>query len=241
MRFEWNELKIEVNNKRSFVISFSNMFKDVLESIYRDHHETKGRYGYLYCHGERGKYLQQWIGVNKKILDLGCRDGMLTSYYARGNEVLGVDVDRNALKMAKEKLNIDTLWVDLNTEWPFLPNSFDVVIACEIMEHLFFLEPFLQKVKESLKPGGLFLGSVPNAFRMRNRWKFLFGKAYENDPTHVRQFSVLGLQRILKKYFQNIEIIPIQGKIFPWIPVTPKIPQSINQLFAKDLLWKSHL
>ncbi|HSX14154.1 MAG TPA: class I SAM-dependent methyltransferase [Chlamydiales bacterium] len=217
------------------------MFKDTLESVYRDHHEKKARYGYLYCHGERGIYLKNWIGVGKKVLDLGCRDGMLTSYFAKGNEVLGVDVDRNALALAQKRLNIETNWTDLNTEWPFPPHSFDVIVACEIMEHLFFLEVFLDKVKETLKPGGLFLGSVPNSFRMRNRLKFLFGYPYENDPTHVRQFSGLSLQKHLLKHFQNIEIVPLQGKILPLIPVSPKMPHSINQLFAKDLLWKSTL
>lgn len=215
--------------------------KAELESIYRNHHEKKARYGYLYCHGERGEYLKKWIGVGKKVLDLGCRDGMLTSYFAQENDVLGVDIDRKALLMIEEKLNIDTCWVDLNTEWPFAPHSFDVIVACEIMEHLFFLDHFLDKVRETLKPGGLFLGSVPNSFRLRNRFKFLFGNSYENDPTHVRQFSVLSLQKALKCRFQNIEIIPLQGKIFPFIPVSPKIPQSINQLFARDLLWRSSL
>jgi 2-polyprenyl-3-methyl-5-hydroxy-6-metoxy-1,4-benzoquinol methylase len=217
------------------------MFKDAVELLYRNHHEKKARYGYLYCQGERGQYLEKWVGTGKKVLDLGCRDGMLTAFFCKDNTVLGVDVDRNALQMAKAKLNIETMWVDLNTEWPFPPNSFDVIIACEIMEHLFFLEPFLQKVKDSLKPGGLFLGSVPNAFRMRNRWKFLFGNHYENDPTHVRQFSVLSLQKTLKTYFQEIEIVPLQGKILPLIPVSPKLPQSINQLFAKDLLFRSRI
>lgn len=215
------------------------MLKNTLELLYRNHHEKKKRYGYLYCHGERGHYLEKWVGTGKKVLDLGCRDGMLTAFFCRGNAVLGVDVDRNALQMAKAKLNIETIWVDLNTEWPFLPKSYDVIIACEIMEHLFFLDPFLENVKESLKPGGVFIGSVPNAFRMRNRWKFLFGNHYENDPTHVRQFSVLSLQKTLNEYFQEIEIIPLQGKVFPLIPVSSKLPQSINQLFAKDLLFRS--
>lgn len=213
--------------------------KKTLEAVYRNHHEKKGRYGYLYCHGSRGEYLEKWIGQGKKVLDLGCRDGMLTSYYAKGNEVVGVDIDRRALEIAQQRLNIETCWLDLNTEWPFPPDSFDVIVACEILEHLFFIDSFLDQVKKTLKPGGLFLGSVPNAFRMRNRWKFLFGRPYENDPTHVRQFSVDGLKQTLFSRFQDVEIVPLQGKILPGLPVSPIIPSSINQLFARDLLWRS--
>lgn len=215
-----------------------SLLKNDLEAVYRNHHENKGRYGYLFCHGARGKYLAEWIGVGKKILDLGCRDGMLTSYYSQGNDVIGVDIDRKALEITRNTLSVETIWADLNTEWPFLPASFDVIVACEIMEHVFFLDHFLNQIKKTLKPGGLFLGSVPNSFRMRNRLKFLFGYPYENDPTHVRQFSFATLKNSLESRFQEVEIVPIQGKIFPYIPVSSK-PNKINQLFAKDLLFKT--
>lgn len=213
--------------------------KNALEDIYRSHHERGGRYGYLYCHGERGPYLKRWIGSGKRVLDLGCRDGMLTSFYADGNKVTGADIDREALRRAEENFRIETVWLDLNGEWPFAPGSFDVIVACEIAEHLFFLEKFLDQVRETLVPGGLFIGSVPNAFRMRNRFRFLFGKEYENDPTHVRQFSYGKLERVLSSRFCEIEIIPLQGKILPILPVSPSMPKSINALFARDLLWRA--
>lgn len=216
------------------------MQKEDLETIYRSHHERGKRYGYLYCHGERGPYLRDWIGTGKKVLDLGCRDGMLTSFFAPGNEVVGVDIDQNALKLIREKLGIETYWLDLNAEWPFASESFDAIVACEIAEHLFFLEPFLKKVAKTLKKGGLFLGSVPNAFRMRNRLKFLFGKEYEKDPTHVRQFSYAKLEKTLLETFVEVELVPLQGKILPLIPVSPRcFPKRVNRLFAKDLLWKA--
>jgi 2-polyprenyl-3-methyl-5-hydroxy-6-metoxy-1,4-benzoquinol methylase len=215
------------------------MLKDDLEFIYRKHHERGKRYGYLYCHGSRGVYLEKWIGQGKKVLDLGCRDGMLTSFYVKGNQVIGADIDRKALDLISQKLSIETFWVDLNHEWPFAPESFDVIVACEIVEHLFFADLFLDKVKKTLKPGGLFIGSVPNAFRMRNRWKFLFGNEYETDPTHVRQYSFHSLQRTLQMKFCDVEIVPLQGKVFPFLPVSQKLPLFVNRLFARDFLWRS--
>ncbi len=215
--------------------------KDSLEAIYRAHHERGKRYGYLFCHGARGPYLRDWIGTGKRVLDLGCRDGMLTGFYAKDNEVLGVDVDAKALELARSRLGIETLWLDLNAEWPFPPASFDAIVACEIMEHLFFLDSFLEKVAASLKEGGQFIGSVPNAFRMRNRMKFFLGKEYESDPTHVRQFSESKLRCLLLKTFKEVEIIPIQGKILPFLKVSPSMPFFLNRLFAKDLLWRAIL
>lgn len=209
-----------------------------LEDIYRTHHETRGRYGYLYCGGSRFPFLKEWIGEGKKVLDLGCRDGMLTQSFVEGNEVVGADIDRKALSLCKEKTGIETHWVDLNSDWVWEEGSFDVIVACEIIEHLFFLPNFLKKVSATLKEGGLFIGSVPNGFRMRNRLKFLFGQEYETDPTHVRRFSDASLREALNKDFTKIEIVPIEGKVLPFCKVSPQMGR-FGCLFAKDLLWRS--
>ncbi len=215
------------------------MQKTALQEIYHTHHQNRGRYGYLYCGGARVPYLHRWIGQGKKVLDLGCRDGMLTAGYAEGNQVVGVDIDQHALKLAEERLGIETRWLDLNAEWPFEEGTFDVVVACELMEHVFFLDQFLEKVRKTLRAGGMFIGSVPNAFRMRNRLKFLLGKEIENDPTHVRMFSRGRLEKVLRERFKEVEIVPLQGKVLPFLPVSEKLPVGVNALFAKDLLWKA--
>jgi 2-polyprenyl-3-methyl-5-hydroxy-6-metoxy-1,4-benzoquinol methylase len=215
------------------------MQKGILEEVYQEHHQKRGRYGYLFCHGERAPYLKQWIGTGKRVLDLGCRDGMLTRSFIEGNEVIGVDIDQRALSLAREKLSIETLWLDLNREWPFEPKSFDVIVACEILEHMFFMCPFLANIRSALKPGGTFIGSVPNAFRLRNRLKFLGGHEFETDPTHVRMFSWDKLQIVLGEFFTKMELIPIRGKILPFLPVSPQFPSKVTRLFAKDLLWRA--
>ena len=213
--------------------------KQKIEAQYRAHHERGKRYGYLFCHGTRGPIIQQWIGAGKKILDLGCRDGMLTQFYAKNNQVLGVDIDRRALELAHQKCGIETMWLDLNSEWPFQEQSFDIIVACEIIEHLYVLDQFFEKVQATLKPGGMFIGSVPNAFRMRNRLKFLMGREFETDPTHVRMFSEFKLQCLLSKSFEKVQIIPLRGKILPFLKVSESTPNCLNRLFAKDLLWCS--
>jgi SAM-dependent methyltransferase len=215
------------------------MNKLKLEAQYRSHHERGSRYGYLFCHGKRGPYLQKWIGTGKKVLDLGCRDGMLTRFFSENNEVTGVDIDRKALGLAKKNLGIQTVWADLNGKWPFEKETFDAIVACEIMEHLYVLDDFIQNVHDSLISGGVFIGSVPNAFRMRNRMKFFFGNEFETDPTHVRMFSHERLGQVLSQHFSSVEIIPIQGKILPFWKVSPYAPSRLNRLFAKDLLWRA--
>jgi 2-polyprenyl-3-methyl-5-hydroxy-6-metoxy-1,4-benzoquinol methylase len=214
------------------------MQKEILEKIYRKHHERGRRYGYLYCHGARLPFLKKWIGEGKSVLDLGCRDGMLTAGFADGNRVVGADIDQKALALCKDRLGIETVWVDLNAEWPWPEESFDVIVACEIVEHLYILDGFLENVLRTLKRGGMFIGSVPNAFRMRNRWKFLWGREFETDPTHVRQFSYSKLEEVLNRHFSDVEIVPIEGKILPFLGVSAESSKWIGRLFGKDLLWR---
>ena len=216
------------------------MQKSVLEDVYRKHHQRGSRYGYLYCHGARIPFVKEWVGVGKRVLDLGCRDGMLTEGFVEGNEVIGVDVDRKALELCRDRLGIETLWLDLNNEWPWGEESFDCIVACEIVEHLFVLSRFLDKVSKTLRKGGIFIGSVPNAFRLRNRWKFLWGNEYEKDPTHVRQFSYEKLEKMLAG-FSDVEIVPIEGRILPYLSVRKDTPKRVGRLFAKDLLWRAML
>ena len=48
-----------------------------------------------------------------------------------------------------------------------------------------------------LRPGGELVGSVPNAFRVQSRLRFLRGRPPEDDPTHLRMFSPEALRELL--------------------------------------------
>src|SRR5437763_7512740 len=86
---------------------------------------------------ERASLLAALVsGPELDVLDLGCRTGALTQHYAAGNEVVGVDVDRDALARAHARLGVETVWADVEEGLPFEDDSFDVVVAGELLEHL---------------------------------------------------------------------------------------------------------
>lgn len=191
---------------------WSNLY-DIMQSrtqvLYEEHHRVNRAPGYTILRDERGRWLKERIGTGKRILDIGCRDGALTSTFSKGNEVLGVDIDTEALSRAS-KLGIRTRQVDLLGDWSELGQEiFDVIVAGEVLEHLFHPERVTHKVAQHLSPGGIFLGSVPNAFSLKNRLRYLRGTKRHTplaDPTHITQFNVHDLNLLLERDFIEVNI-----------------------------------
>ena len=189
-----------------------------MRDVYRHHHAKGKRLGKTVLEESRSAFLRDRIGTGKRVLDIGCRDGVLTAAYANGNEVLGLDIDDEALKLAKDTLNIETKYVDLNGEWGPSPNTFDVVVAGEIIEHLYFPERVIEKIKMVLKDDGMLLGSVPNAFSIQMRMRLFLGNKKMtplNDPTHINHFSHNELKTLLEKHFEEVTLCP-EGK-YSWL------------------------
>jgi SAM-dependent methyltransferase len=161
-----------------------------LDEQYRVHHRERRDSGrFVFGGAERGELFASLVGgPGLRVLDLGCRAGALTSFYVEGNDVVGLDVDRDALAEA-EKLGVDTVWADVEQRLPFPDARFDVVVAGELLEHLRSPEGVVAEARRVLRPGGRFVGSVPNFFRLRNRLSFLAGRPLDHDPTHLRIFA----------------------------------------------------
>jgi SAM-dependent methyltransferase len=189
---------------------------DLTEEYYRQHHAGGSggprRYGFLVGEKTRAPWLSKRLGTGKRVLDIGCRDGTLTKLYAGANTVVGVDIDADALALARQNHGFETHHLNLNVErLPFADQSFDVVVAGEVLEHLQFPDVAVADIHRVLRPGGLFVGSVPNAFRLRNRLTFLLGRDFEEDPTHLHQFSPAKMRQLLRS-FHDVEIDFLEGR-----------------------------
>lgn len=182
---------------------------NLTSEYYSRHHAglpTGSRYGFTFGGKDRVDWICSRVGTGIDILDIGCRDGTLTSLYSAGNRVHGIDVDPTAAEMARITHGIEAQVTNLNVSpIPFVEESFDAVVASEVLEHLQFPDAVVSEVRRVLRPHGVFLGSVPNSFRVKNRLLFLLGREFEADPTHLHQFSPRGLRRLLRG-FQQIEI-----------------------------------
>jgi SAM-dependent methyltransferase len=167
-----------------------------LSRRYREHHRERAG-TFVYGGDERADLFRRYVGgPGRSVLDVGCRFGALTRAYLDGNEVVGLDVDRFALEEAAD-LGIETHWADAEQGLPFGDKTFDVVVAGELLEHVRDPATLVADVRRVLRPGGTFVGSVPNGFRLKNRLRFLAGRWPETDPTHLHLFSPSDLHALL--------------------------------------------
>ena len=177
---------------------------------YEEHHRERRDEGDFVFVPERIPLFVEAIGRGKRVLDLGCRSGALTRHFLEGNSVVGLDVDASALKKAAT-LGIEPVQGDVEEPLPFEDARFDAVVAGELFEHLQFPDTLVAEIRRVLRPGGVVVGSVPNAFRLQSRLSFLRGRPPEDDPTHLRMFSPAALRRLLDG-FESVQLSYVGGR-----------------------------
>jgi SAM-dependent methyltransferase len=198
-----------------------------LSERYEQHHRERRDEGDFVFVPERIPLIVGAVGRGKRVLDLGCRSGALTRHFLEGNSVVGLDVDPAALEKAAA-LGIEPVQANVEELLPFEDASFDVVVAGELFEHLQFPDALVREIQRVLRPGGVLAGSVPNAFRVQSRIRFLRGRPPEDDPTHLRMFSPAALRELLAG-FEQIELHFVGGRY-----------ARLNaRLFARDLVFSA--
>jgi 2-polyprenyl-3-methyl-5-hydroxy-6-metoxy-1,4-benzoquinol methylase len=147
--------------------------------------------------------LRRWLAGRPpgRVLDLGCSDGQLAERLrASGHHVTGVDVV--ALPGVKERVD---RFVEADLDYgvpPGVGESFDVVLAADVLEHVRCPERILDDVRCLLAPGGSLLVSVPNFGHWYPRARVALGRFdYERrgilDRDHVRFFTRRSFERLI--------------------------------------------
>jgi SAM-dependent methyltransferase len=198
-----------------------------LSERYQEHHRERRDEGDFVFVPERVPLFRAAIGSGKRVLDLGCRSGALTRHFLEGNSVVGLDVDASALEKAAA-LGIEPVQANVEEPLAFESASFDAVVAGELFEHLQFPNALVAEIRRVLKPGGVLVGSVPNAFRLQSRLRFLRGRAPEDDPTHLRMFSPAAVRALLGG-FDDVRLDYVGGRFAPLH----------RRLLARDLVFSA--
>lgn len=118
-----------------------------------------------------------------KILEVGCGEGIVSVFAAkRGISITAVDISRANLLAAKELANKEGVenkisFIEGDAEnLPFDDNSFDVVIADNVLEHLPSFEKGLREVKRVTKKRAII--ALPTAMFNLSVFALLGGDVY---------------------------------------------------------------
>jgi ubiquinone/menaquinone biosynthesis C-methylase UbiE len=157
------------------------------------------------------------LGYQGRVLDVGTSDGTLLLETVRRwnlSGAVGVDVARSAIEEATAALSRDPALADRVTflegfieELVFPDASFDIVSACETLEHVGpgQFDRALANLLRMLRPGGTMLMTVPNRYPSpayeqggRARWAW---------PAHHQFFTERSVAHLLTPFFERLEFI----------------------------------
>ncbi|PIR42373.1 hypothetical protein CO058_04040 [candidate division WWE3 bacterium CG_4_9_14_0_2_um_filter_35_11] len=152
------------------------------------------------------------------LLDVGCGIGQFLDiakpYYT---EVFGTEVSDSAVKIAKEKYNLDIFHGTLD-DINFNGKKFDNISMFHLLEHVNDVNGTILNVHKLLIPGGILTIAVPNdIYSLKAIVKKIIGKPYLKkikldgsvDEIHLSHFTPQVLKDFLiKKGFEIIELGP---------------------------------
>ena len=107
----------------------------------------------------RGELVPEPAGADAALLDLGCGGGLLAPHVT-GYRHVGVDISASALEVAARH-GVEPVRTDV-ADLPFADDSFDVVVAGEILEHVEDLDGVVAEAARVLRPGGTLICDTIN-------------------------------------------------------------------------------
>ncbi|MEW6278106.1 MAG: methyltransferase domain-containing protein [Candidatus Eremiobacterota bacterium] len=162
-------------------------------------------------HGRKPRLAELCRG--KRVLHLGCVDaGHMQEQIRAGTllhlkllevaaEVWGLDLDAEGIQ-AMQRMGIPNLLagnVESLHEVPALQGqSFDVVLASEVLEHVQNPGLFLESIKPWVRTGAKFVLTIPHAFSFDVAW-YLLRNVEQVHPDHNYWFSYRTIRTLLEK------------------------------------------
>ena len=161
--------------------------------------------------------------TRSKVLECGVGDGFLLQELAgRGFACTGLELIPKNLALAKGK-GLHVIKQDLNEPFKLPSNAFDIVIALEVLEHLWDYGQALREMHRVLRKDGLAFVSVPNCTYWRYQCHLLFQQEMPNEYSgiegHVNHYSLNQWKRKLESHFTvHVHATERLVKAFPFLP-----------------------
>jgi ubiquinone/menaquinone biosynthesis C-methylase UbiE len=146
----------------------------------------------------------RFYAKDKRVLDAGCGSGFGSAELAlSAAQVTGIDIAPEAVTLSATNYLLPRLRFAVGscTSLPFPKNTFDLVVAFEVIEHLVDYRTFLGEAARVLTHQGLFIVSSPNKlYYTESR-----GKTGPN-PFHEHEFEAAEFEQELGTVFSNVRL-----------------------------------
>jgi len=173
-------------------------------------------------------------GEKIKILDCGAGHGAFSKKLVEnGYDVEACDLFPEIFYYDK----IECKKADVTDSLPYADNTFDAIIAMEIMEHIQDHEVFFAEANRILRPGGSVFISTPNILSLKSRSRFLFtGFYYSFKPLELKNYD--GLQHVASLTLDQYNYLGIKhGFSEAEISVDKKQSTSLLLLWLWPVMW----
>ena len=207
---EPNLVESEIHKKQGTVFNYIDHYqKDAVDFDYFQVRESGTE------HSE--KRVREYIishlpGKSKKILDVGCGKAWVAELCCPKNiEVVSMDIALTNVVKALEKYPFDNhsaVVADVFT-LPFNENSFDCIIASEIIEHVVYPDIFIKNLMRILKPGGVIIVTTPYKEKLQYSLCIHCNKSTPQHA-HIHSFD----ENILAKLYNNNDVASFEYKTF---------------------------
>lgn len=165
------------------------MRHDLYEDLYRkeqDYWWHVGKRAIVYALLE--KYLPPSDPAARRALDLGCGTGRNLDSLARYARSVGLDSSGAALAFCQRRGHRHLVRA---ASLPFADNSFDIVTALDVIEHLDDDLGTLREIHRVMRPGGLLIISVPAYQALWSYWDQILG--------HRRRYTTLRMGGVVRR------------------------------------------
>jgi len=141
------------------------------------------------------------------VLEVGCGEGRLAQHLVttarRPQRFVACDLELGAVTSGLDP--IIELQAASIYELPFPDATFDLVVCCEVLEHLHEPERGLAEVARVARRGAIVSTPREPLWRAMNMMRGKYLREFGNTPGHVQHFSGGELERLVSRAFRVAE------------------------------------